>query len=197
MTTKQHDAKIRCAWCGDDTLYQQYHDKEWGVPIYDEKKLFEFLILEGAQAGLSWITVLRKREHYLRVFDGLNPEKVAHYNQDKMESLRQDPGIIRNKLKINSAIQNAQAYLTLKEQGVNFSDYLWHFVGHKVKQNHFVLHEDIPAETVESQAMSKQLKKDGFNFVGPTICYAFMQATGMVNDHLTSCYRHAELCLSS
>ena len=187
------NAKIRCEWCTDDPLYQHYHDNEWGVPVYDEKKLFEFLILEGAQAGLSWITVLKKRDHYRKVFDGFDPVKIAQYDDRKITSLLNDAGIIRNKLKVQSTIRNAKAYLALKASGVDFSEYLWQFVGHKPIQNRFRSLSEIPAETDESRAMSKQLKKDGFNFVGPTICYAFMQATGMVNDHLVHCYRHAEL----
>lgn len=183
----------RCDWCGSNSLYQTYHDSEWGVPLYDEKKLFEFLILEGAQAGLSWITVLRKRERYIQVFDGFDPEKIALYGDEKIADLLADEGIIRNKLKINSAIRNAKAYLRLRDSGVNFSDYLWQFVNNETMQNRFKALSDVPAETDESKAMSKQLKKDGFNFVGPTICYAFMQATGMVNDHLVDCFRYSEL----
>ena len=182
----------RCWWCGDDQLYQEYHDKEWGVPLFDDQKLFEFLILEGAQAGLSWITVLRKREHYLKVFDNFDPELVASYDQQKVESLLQDPGIIRNKLKVNSAIRNAQAYLRIQETKTSFSDYIWDFVDGSPIINRFDKSEHVPASTELSDKLSKQLKKDGFNFVGSTICYAFMQATGMVNDHLTSCFRHPD-----
>lgn len=183
----------RCDWCGDDTFYQQYHDREWGVPLYDDKKLFEFLILEGAQAGLSWITVLKKRERYQQVFDQFDPEKIATYDDKKIESLMADAGIIRNRLKIKSAIGNAQVYLKIQESGVSFSDYIWQFVSMNPIQNRFKSMAAVPAESDLSKTMSKQLKKDGFNFVGPTICYAFMQATGMVNDHLTSCYRYTEV----
>jgi len=184
----------RCEWCGDDPLYQSYHDDEWGVPLYDDKKLFEFLILEGAQAGLSWITVLRKREQYKVAFDDFSPEKIATYDQKKIESLMQNKGIIRNRLKIESTISNAQAYLRIKQTGVSFSDYIWQFTEGNIIQNRFQSLKDIPAETAISQKMSKQLKKDGFKFVGPTICYAFMQATGMVNDHVLACHKFKKLC---
>ena len=190
MTTKL----VRCAWCGDDPLYQRYHDKEWGVPLYDDKKLFEFLILEGAQAGLSWITVLRKRENYRQAFDQFDPEKIAKYSQAKIEQLVSNEGIIRNRLKIESTISNAQAYLRIQQTGVSFSDYVWQFTDGKVIQNHFTSLSEIPAETAVSKNMSKRLKKDGFRFVGPTICYAFMQAAGMVNDHLIGCHRYQNLC---
>lgn len=184
---------IRCEWCGDDPLYQAYHDNEWGVPLYDDKKLFEFLILEGAQAGLSWITVLRKRSEYQRAFDQFDPEKIARYGQDKVASLMQNEGIIRNRLKIESTISNAKAYLEIEKSGTTFSDYIWQFTGGKPIINSFTRLQDIPAETPLSRQMSKQLKKDGFRFVGPTICYAFMQAVGMVNDHIVSCHRYQEL----
>ncbi len=182
----------RCDWCEGNDIYQDYHDAEWGTPLYDDQKLFEFLILEGAQAGLSWITVLKKREGYRRAFDHFDPVKIARYDQDKLYSLSQNPEIIRNRLKIASAVQNAQAYLRIIQSGT-FADYLWQFVGGQPKQNQWRTLSEVPAETAESNAMSKQLRKDGFNFVGPTICYAFMQATGMVNDHLTNCFRYAEL----
>ena len=180
----------RCEWCGIDPLYQRYHDEEWGVPLYDDKKLFEFLILEGAQAGLSWITVLRKRESYRTAFDHFDPEKIAAYDQHKICQLMENPGIIRNRLKIEATISNAQAYLKIKDSGVNFSDYVWQFTEGKIIQNAFQRLAEIPAETDISKSMSKQLKKDGFKFVGPTICYAFMQATGMVNDHVITCPRY-------
>lgn len=180
----------RCGWCGEDPLYCQYHDDEWGVPVYDEQKQFEFLILEGAQAGLSWITVLRKREAYREAFDQFDPVKIARYSEAKKTKLLQNPGIIRNKLKIESVVRNAKAYLALKEQGENFSEFLWQFVGGKPRQNRWRSLSEIPASTPESDAMSKALKQRGFNFVGTTICYAHMQATGMVNDHLISCHRH-------
>ena len=177
----------RCPWCSEDKLYRDYHDNEWGIPCRDEQKLFEMLILEGAQAGLSWITVLKKREGYRSAFDQFNPELISRYTEDKIESLMADPGIIRNRRKIASTVQNAKAMLSLKERGIDFTEYLWQFVDGEPIINNFTKLSEVPAQTKESQAMSKQLKKDGFNFVGPTICYAFMQATGMVNDHLVGC----------
>lgn len=180
----------RCPWCGTDPLYMDYHDKEWGVPLYDDQKLFEFLILEGAQAGLSWITVLRKRENYRAAFDQFNPEKIARYTDAKKNKLMLNEGIIRNRLKIESAVKNAQAYLAMQKAGESFSEYLWSFVGGAPLQNKRRSLSDIPSSTPESDAMSKSLKKKGFNFVGSTICYAFMQATGMVNDHLVDCHRY-------
>jgi DNA-3-methyladenine glycosylase I len=182
--------KIRCPWCGTDPLYMDYHDKEWGTPLYDNQKLFEFLILEGAQAGLSWITVLRKRENYRNAFDNFNPEKIARYTEAKKAKLLLNEGIIRNRLKIDSAIKNAQAYLAMKKNGEDFSEFLWSFVNGKPKQNKWTNLSQVPASTPESDAMSKALKQKGFNFVGSTICYALMQATGMVNDHTVSCYRY-------
>ena len=184
--------KVRCSWGEGDELYEQYHDQEWGVPLYDDDKLFEFLILEGAQAGLSWITVLRKRESYREAFDGFDAEKIARYGERKKGLLLKNPGIIRNKLKVDSAIKNARAFLEFKEQDTGFTEFLWSFVDHKPLQNGYQSMQDVPATTGASEAMSKALKKQGFNFVGGTICYAFMQATGMVNDHVTSCYRHNE-----
>lgn len=183
----------RCNWCGTDPLYVAYHDQEWGVPNYDSRDLFEKLILDGAQAGLSWITILRKREGYQKAFDNFDPEKMARYTDKKLEKLMLNPEIVRNKLKIKSARQNAQAYLKLSETQ-EFSDFLWQFVDGKPKQNRWKSMSQVPAETEESIAMSKALKKAGFNFVGPTIVYAFMQAVGMVNDHLTTCHRH-KACL--
>ena len=177
----------RCAWVSDDPLYIDYHDNEWGRPVYDDQKLFEMLCLEGAQAGLSWITVLKKRAHYRKVFDNFDAQKIAGYTQHKREQLLTDAGIIRNKLKVNAFIVNAQLYLEIKKQG-GFSDYLWQFVNCKPIHNHWKSLQQIPATTEESDAMAKQLKKDGFKFVGSTICYAFMQATGMVNDHTTDCF---------
>jgi DNA-3-methyladenine glycosylase I len=183
---------VRCGWCGTDELYCQYHDEEWGVPVYDDQKMFEFLILEGAQAGLSWITVLRKREAYRKAFDHFDPVKIARYSEAKKAKLLLNPGIIRNRLKIESVVRNARAFLDLREQGESFSDFLWQFVDGKPKQNRRRTLADIPASTPESDAMSKALKKRGFNFVGTTICYAHMQATGMVNDHLVSCHRYKD-----
>ena len=184
--------KVRCPWCGTDPLYMEYHDKEWGTPLYDNQKLFEFLILEGAQAGLSWITVLRKRENYRKAFDNFDPIKIARYSDVKVEKLLQNEGIIRNRLKIESAIKNAKAYLAMQKNGEDFSEFLWSFVGGKPKQNKLKHMGEALASTLESDAMSKALKKRGFNFVGSTICYAFMQATGMVNDHMTNCYRYKD-----
>ena len=180
---------IRCGWCSNDELYQQYHDQEWGVPVYDDRALFEMLNLEGAQAGLSWITVLKKRDHYRKVFDGFDPEKIAKYDQSKREELLSDAGIIRNKLKVNAFIVNAQLYLDRQaDRSVpNFSEYLWSFVGGKPIVNARETLADVPVTTPESDAMSKSLKKQGFKFVGSTICYAFMQAAGMVNDHIVDC----------
>ena len=185
--------KDRCPWCGEDPLYQHYHDHEWGVPDHDDRSLFECLNLEGAQAGLSWITVLRKREHYRQVFDGFDAEKVARYDEAKVAALLADPGIIRNRLKVAATIGNAQAYLTLRDEGLTLSDFLWDFVDGSPQINHFRSLKEVPATTPVAEAMSKALKKRGFKFVGPTIVYAFMQATGMVNDHLTSCPRHRDL----
>lgn len=174
----------RCAWVSNDPLYIEYHDREWGVAERDPQRLFEMLCLEGAQAGLSWITVLKKRQHYRKVFDGFDPGKIANYDEKKREELLADPGIIRNKLKVNAFIVNAQLFQTFDG---DFSEWLWSFVGGSPIVNQWKSLSEVPAETAESQAMSKALKKAGFKFVGPTICYAFMQATGMVNDHTTDC----------
>ncbi|MCG8534558.1 MAG: DNA-3-methyladenine glycosylase I [Pseudomonadales bacterium] len=182
----------RCSWCGEDPLYQHYHDTEWGVPTFDDPTLFEFLILEGAQAGLSWITVLRKRENYRKAFNGFDPHKMARYSNKKIEKLLADPGIIRNRLKVESAVRNAKAFLTIQEQYGSFSEYIWQFVDGKAIQNKRKSLKDIPASTAQSDAMSKSLKKAGFNFVGSTICYAYMQSMGMVNDHVLDCYRYKE-----
>ena len=189
------DTRQRCAWCKDDELYRQYHDQEWGVPVYDDRYLFEMLNLEGAQAGLSWITVLRKRAHYRAVFDQFEPAKIARYTQKKREALLADPGIIRNKLKVNAFIVNAQCYLEMQAeaasgQGPAFNEFLWSFVDHNPVVNHWQHLHDVPANTEQSDAMSKALKKRGFKFVGSIICYAFMQAAGMVNDHLVDCFRY-------
>jgi DNA-3-methyladenine glycosylase I len=182
----------RCHWATSD-LNIPYHDEEWGVPLHDDRALFELLILEGAQAGLSWDTVLKKRARYREVFDGFAVEKVARYDKKKIRELLRDAGIIRNKLKIASTISNAQAFLKVREEFGSFDKYIWQFVGGKPKQNARKTHNHLPAKTAESDAMSKDLKKRGFRFVGSTICYAFMQATGMVNDHLVDCYRYEEL----
>jgi len=182
--------KNRCGWVTDDPIYIDYHDTEWGTPVYDDKKLFEFLILEGAQAGLSWITVLKKRENYRECFDHFHPEKIVHYNKNKIESLLKNPGIIRNRLKIESTILNAKAYLNILETHNNFSDYIWKFVDGTPIKNHWKTMKEIPASTLLSDTLSKELKKKGFKFVGSTICYAFMQAVGMVNDHTIDCFRY-------
>ena len=184
---------IRCEWCLKDELYLQYHDEEWGVPVHDERKLFEFLLLEGAQAGLSWLTVLRKREAYRKAFDGFDPQKIALYDQSKIIELINNEGIIRNRLKIESAIKNARAFLMIQEQMDSFDRYIWNFVDGQTIQNRFATLKEIPAETEISRIISKDMKKRGFSFVGPTIIYAQMQATGMVNDHLINCHRYQEL----
>ena len=183
----------RCRWCGQDQLYVAYHDTEWGVPVQEEQKLFEMLILEGAQAGLSWITVLRKRESYRRAFDNFDYAKVAAYDDAKVAALLSDPGIIRNRLKIAGAIKNAHAFLAVQREFGSFDHYIWRFVGGKPRQNSWPSIEQVPAITKEAEQMSKDLIRRGFKFVGPTICYAFMQATGMVNDHTTDCFRYQEL----
>lgn len=180
--------KTRCAWVTQDSLYIDYHDKEWGVPIFEDRLLFEFLILEGAQAGLSWLTVLKKREHYRRVFDNFIPEKIARYSQQNIQTLLSDPGIIRNRLKVNSAVINAKAYFQVLKEYPTFSNYLWGFVNGEPIQNHWKTIEEIPVSTPISESLSKDLKQRGFKFVGNTICYAFMQAVGMVNDHTTDCF---------
>lgn len=179
----------RCAWVSNDPLYLAYHDEEWGVPVYDDQKLFEMIMLEGAQAGLSWITILKRREGYRAAYEGFDPEKMARWTDDKLLALQQDTRIIRNKLKILSAKTNAQAYLQIKEEQGSFSDYLWSFVQGEVIQNTWKTLEEVPVSTPESDAMSKDLKKRGFKFTGSTICYAFMQGVGMVNDHTTDCFR--------
>ncbi len=183
----------RCAWCESHQLYRDYHDQEWGVPEYDSQQLFEKLILDGAQAGLSWWTILNKRENYRTAFDGFDPELMARYDQDKIDALLQNTGIVRNKLKVRSAVTNAQAYLKLEESGRSFKEYLWDYIGGAPKVNHFSTLAEVPANTPLSDQISKQLKKDGFKFVGTTIVYAFMQAVGMVNDHVTDCARHQEI----
>lgn len=182
----------RCDWCGDDPLYVQYHDEEWGTPLRDEAKLFEFLLLEGVQAGLSWITVLRKREAYRKVFDDFDVKVIAAYSDEQLDAKLQDPRIIRNRLKVYAARRNAQATLDLYAAGTTLSDYFWGFVDNTPIQNHWKTMADVPPLTPLSTTISKDLKKRGFTFVGPTIVYAHMQATGMVNDHLVDCPRHAE-----
>lgn len=183
-------APVRCPWCGDDPLYVAYHDQEWGVPCHDDRRLFEFLILEGAQAGLAWITILRKRENYRRAFAGFDPTVVARWNETDVERLLGDASIVRNRRKIESALLNARAFLTVQEQFASFDSYLWRFVDGRPRLNAWRRMEDVPAETAESRSLSKDLLARGFKFVGPTICYALMQSVGLVNDHLTNCFRH-------
>ncbi|MCI0437997.1 MAG: DNA-3-methyladenine glycosylase I [Chloroflexi bacterium] len=183
----------RCEWAGSDPLYVAYHDAEWGVPVHDDGKLFEFLLLEGAQAGLSWLTILRKREGYRTAFDGFDPVKIASYGDQDRVRLLSDSGIVRNRLKINATIQNARAFLAVLEEFGSFDAYSWRFVGGVTRRNAWKQMSEIPAQTPESEAMSADLRKRGFKFVEPTIIYAHMQATGMVNDHLTRCFRYDEL----
>jgi DNA-3-methyladenine glycosylase I len=183
----------RCGWVSDDPLYLAYHDEEWGVPVHDDRHLFEMLILEGAQAGLSWITILRRRESYRAAFDGFDPERIARYTPKKIEKLLQDPGIIRNRLKVEGTVRNARAFLDLRDEAGSLDSFLWRFVGGKPIQNRWESLGQVPPESAESKAMSKELRRRGFTFVGPTILYAFMQAVGMVNDHTLGCFRHREV----
>jgi len=183
----------RCSWCGDDKVYTEYHDREWGVPVHDDRTHFEFLILDGAQAGLSWITILKRRDNYREAFDNFDPNKVARYDEEKVKELLANKGIIRNRKKIEAAISNAKAFLKVQKEFGSFDKYIWQFVGGKPIINCWKEIKDVPAQTKESQAMSKDLKKRGFKFVGPTICYAYMQAAGMVNDHVIDCFRYKEL----
>ncbi|MDX1462560.1 MAG: DNA-3-methyladenine glycosylase I [Marinirhabdus sp.] len=185
--------KKRCWWCGDDPLYVAYHDTEWGVPVKDDRSLFEFLILETFQAGLSWITVLRKRENFKNAFDAFDYRKVALYSEEKIQELLNNPGIIRNKLKVRAAVTNAQAFMAVQKEFGSFSDYIWGFVDGTPIQNSRSTKEEVPATTLLSDAVSADLKKRGFKFVGSTVVYAHMQATGMVNDHLTHCFRYEEV----
>lgn len=187
----------RCGWCGTEELYVKYHDEEWGAPVRDERKLFEFLILEGAQAGLSWITILRRRENYRAAFAAFDVQKVARFGPDDVARLIQDAGIIRNKSKIESSIKNARSFLDVAEEFGSFGAYLWNFVDGKPIVNHWAELSQVPAVTPLAEKISKDMKRRGFTFFGPTICYAHMQATGMVNDHLTGCFRHGELTASS
>jgi DNA-3-methyladenine glycosylase I len=194
MTKKPHVSieLRRCPWARGDN-YIQYHDTEWGVPVHDDRLLFEFLVLEGAQAGLSWATILNKRENYRQAFDNFDPVLVAKYDAKKRQALLANPGIVRNRLKIDAAIQNAQAFLATAQEFGSFDRYIWGFVGGRPKPNSWASIKEVPARTVESDAMSADLKRRGFKFVGSTICYAFMQAVGMVNDHVVDCFRHGEL----
>jgi DNA-3-methyladenine glycosylase I len=187
---------IRCPWCGTDPVYIRYHDEEWGVPVHDDRRLFEMLILDGMQAGLSWITVLKKRDEFRKAFDYFDPERIAQYDKEKVSKLLTNPGIIRNRLKIQGAIKNAQLFLEIQKEVGTFDKFIWSFVGKKPLQNRFKDPKQIPARTSESDEMSKELKKRGFTFAGSTICYAFMQAAGLVNDHLVDCFRYKEILKS-
>jgi DNA-3-methyladenine glycosylase I len=187
--TMVDDGRVRCSWAGSDPLNMAYHDDEWGTPLRDDRALYEMLVLEGFQAGLSWITILRKRQNFRRAFDGFRPEKIAAYDQRKIEALMADPGIIRNRAKIEGAIVSASQYLKIMEEPGGFRDYVWQFTGGRPIVNRWKSMSEVPAETAEARAMSKALKARGFKFVGPTICYAFMQATGMVDDHMLDCFR--------
>ena len=191
MVAKTTDG--RCEWAGSDPLYVKYHDREWGVPVRRDRKLFEMLTLEGAQAGLSWITILKKRTHYRTVFDSFDPERVARYDRRKIERLLRDPGIVRNRAKVVSTVGNARQFLKIREEFGTFSRFCWGFIDGRPKINHWRTMKDVPAKTAESEALSKELLARGMRFVGPTICYAFMQSVGMVNDHTATCFRHAEL----
>jgi DNA-3-methyladenine glycosylase I len=185
---------MRCNWAGNDPMMIAYHDKEWGVPVHNDRLFFEFLLLEAAQAGLSWSTILKKRENYRAAFDNFDPKKIAGYGEDKIQQLLQNPGIVRNRAKVRSAVTNARAVLKVQDEFGSFDTYIWRFVGGKTIHNGWERSVDVPGKTREAEAMSKDLKSRGFKFVGPTICYAFMQATGMVNDHTTDCFRFRELC---
>lgn len=185
-------SQSRCSWAGDDALYIKYHDQEWGVPVYDDATIFEFLILEMFQAGLSWITILKKRENFAKAFDNFNPKKIQNYNETKVQELLGNSGIIRNEKKIRAAINNAARFLEIQKEYGKFSDYIWAFVDHKPIQNHWKSWRETPATSKESDAIAKDLKQRGFKFIGSTIIYAHMQATGMVNDHITDCFRYKE-----
>jgi DNA-3-methyladenine glycosylase I len=185
--------KIRCAWCGSDPLYVKYHDEEWGTPHHDDHSLFELLIIEGAQAGLSWLTILRKRDNYRKAFRGFDAQEIAGYTERDVQRLLADPGIVRNRLKIESAIRNARGVLAIREEFGSFDSFLWGYVGRRPIQNAWRSQAELPARTALSDTLSQDLRKRGFNFVGSTICYAFMQAVGMVNDHVVDCFRHEEL----
>lgn len=185
--------KKRCEWCGSEPIYVDYHDKEWGVPVHDDRLHFELIILEGAQAGLSWITILKRRDTYCEAFDNFDVIKVSKYSDKKIEKLLTNPGIIRNKLKVRATVQNAKSFLKIQKEYGSFDKYIWQFVGNKTIDNKWKKMGDVPAKTAQSDAMSKDLKKRGFSFVGSTICYAYMQAAGMVNDHTVDCFRYKEV----
>ena len=186
------DNRLRCPWAGTDPLYLAYHDDEWGVPVHNDRTLFEFLVLEGAQAGLSWLTILRKRDAYRRAFDGFDPAAVAAYDEARLATLLADPGIVRNRLKLRAAVANAQGFRRIQDEFGSFDAYAWAFAGGQPIVNTWQRQSDVPAETTESRAFSKDLKRRGFSFVGPTILYAYMQAVGMANDHLLTCFRHPQ-----
>ena len=192
-SARHPDAIVRCAWVSQDPLYQSYHDDEWGVPEHDDRALFEKLVLDGFQAGLSWITILRKRENFRRAFDGFEPEQIARYTPRKLASLLEDAGIVRNRMKVYGTVESAKAYLRVRDELGSFDRYIWSFTGGGTIQNQWPSIKKIPPKTPESEAMSKDLAARGFRFVGPTICYAFMQAVGIVNDHTLDCFRHARL----
>jgi len=183
----------RCAWCGDDALYREYHDREWGVPVHDDRRLFEMLILEGAQAGLSWLTILRRRDRYRAAFDGFDAERVAGYSEGRIRELLLDPGIVRNRRKMESAVKNARAVLEIRDRFGSLDGFLWRYVDGEPRQNAWASLAEVPVRSPESERMSSDLRRLGCSFVGPTICYAFMQAVGMVNDHTTDCFRHREI----
>ena len=187
------DKRTRCPWAARDPLLMAYHDQEWGVPVHNDRALFEFLILEGAQAGLSWSTILRKRPAYREAFDGFNPHKIAEYDESKLAALLSNAGIVRNRLKVQAAVTNARAFIAIQKEAGKFDSYIWQFVSGQPVQNSWRNVQEVPARTEQSDQMSKELAKRGFKFVGSTICYAFMQATGMVNDHLIDCFRHLDL----
>ena len=184
---------MRCGWCGDNPLYIKYHDEEWGVPVYDDRIHFEFLVLESAQAGLSWLTVLKKRENYRKAYKGFDPEIVAEFDQNKIEELMQNKGIIRNRKKIEASVNNAKIFMDIQREFGSFSDYIWAFVGRKQIISSYESIEELPAKTTESEALAKDMKKRGFKFLGPVILYSHMQATGLVNDHIVSCFRYKEV----
>jgi len=187
------DQRARCAWVTDDPLYIRYHDEEWGLPLHDDRRLFELLILEGAQAGLSWLTILKKREHYRRAFSGFDPQQVARFGQRQLRRLLADPGVVRNRLKLEATIANARAVLAVQQEAGSFDAFIWSFTGGRPIRNRWKNPRDVPTRSAAAEAMSRTLTERGFRFVGPTICYAFMQAVGMVNDHLVSCFRHDAL----
>lgn len=187
------ETKARCAWAGDHEIYHRYHDTEWGVPVRDDRLQFEFLILEGAQAGLSWLTILKKRDAYREAYEGFDPEVIARWGKREEARLLQNPGIVRNRLKVAASLTNARAYLKVQDEFGSFSDYIWGFVGGQPIQNHWATPADVPVTTMQSDALSKDLKRRGFKFVGSTIMYAHMQATGLVNDHTVDCFRHREV----